>query len=55
MCVCLCSQNSDELVVGVRNDYLLHCYDISTGRLVKVSHEENLLQLFSLVDVTVHP
>ena len=33
-------QNADTFVVGVRDDYLLHCYTLSTGtaELVRFSH-----------------
>lgn len=34
--VCTCVQDLDEFVVGVREDNLLHCYDLSTGNFEEV-------------------
>ena len=36
--VCTCHlQDADVFVVSVRNDYLLHCYDLSSGSAIEVA------------------
>ena len=36
--LCICLQDSDVIVVGVREDNLLHCYDLCSDKLEEVSH-----------------
>ena len=44
--VCICLQDSDVIVIGVREDNLLHCYDLSSDKLEEVSYI--LTQTFSV-------
>jgi hypothetical protein len=34
--VCACLQDSDIIVIGVREDNYLHCYDLSSDKLEEV-------------------
>ena len=36
--LCICLQDSDVIVIGVREDNLLHCYDLSSDKLEEVSY-----------------